>query len=315
MNDPAGEEKKLTINITGIEVANMANMSYLFKNGFSTWGSYPDALDANNFRSYWATSAQGTTGFQYENQTYTEISGAYDATKKFSTYVQENTNTAANSQTAILVTAELKDDEGNKLTFVKWGGQYWSDDESDFGKNAANVLKDKYRVKKTTESGVEYNTILNTVFEWIPADAHPTSYEVWENSMRIKANTTFDGELVEITKENGSINSDKDKSVTVETVNATLQDKLKVLMWNEGKAYYYVPIESFLKDGDTYRQGVVRNHIYDITLKSIKGVGVPVWDPSQDIIPKRPNDDNLFYLAAQINILKWKVVNQEVNFE
>ena len=59
----------------------------------------------------------------------------------------------------------------------------------------------------------------------------------------------------------------------------------------------------------------MRNHIYDLTLSSIKGIGTPVFDPDDVIIPERPDIENLYYLAARINVLAWKVVSQTVNFE
>lgn len=304
------KEIELNINITGIEVANMANMSYLYKNGFGTWGSYAGATDADNYRSYWATSAETETGFGYDNQSYTQITNGFDADNTFSTYVQENTNQGANKQTSILVTAQLtRADNDKPFTFVRWGGKDWAEDG--FGANASNVLNDTYRVKKTVGTETQYNSLPSDVFEWIPASDHPADFKVWENSMRIKEGATFDGDLVKITKTNGVITGE---SATVEDVNTTLLSALKVLMWNQGKAYYYVNIESFLRDGEAYRQGVVRNHIYDLTLGEIKGVGVPVWDPDQDIIPEKPDESDLFYLAARINILKWKVVKQTVNF-
>lgn len=304
------EEIELDINITGIEVANMANKSYLYKNGFATWGSYAGATDAGNYRSYWATSAENETGFAYANQSYNEITAGFNADNTFSTYVQENTNQNANKQTSILVTAELKKKDGSTLTFVRWGGKDWAEDG--FGANASNVLNDTYRVKKTVGTQTQYNSLPSDVFEWIPASDHPADFKVWENSMRIKKGTTFDGELVKITKTNGEITGE---ATTVEAVNATLQSVLKVLMWNQGKAYYFVNIESWLKDDEgNCRQGVVRNHIYDLALGQISGVGVPVWDPEQDIIPEKPDESELFYLAARINILKWKYVKQTVNF-
>lgn len=312
--------KHLTIDITGIEVANKPNRSYLFKHGFDAWSAYAGAVDAANFRSYWATSAESTDGFLYDNQSYNDMITAYgklDKSKPFVDYVQENTIQSTDdvdnsgNQTCILVTAQLKDADGNGFTFVSWGGKKWLQDG--FGANAANVIRDKFRVKKEDASSAQYNTLPADAFAWLDSANHPANYEVWENTMRVKTKTDdgydLDGTLVK--KNSDGTWSD----ATIDEVNAYLVANLKVLMWNEGRAYYYVPIESFLLDGTSPRIGVVRNHIYELTLEKIEGVGVPVWDPNQDIFPKRPDEDDLFYLAARVNILKWKVAKQTVNFE
>lgn len=319
--DIVGEGMKhLSIIITGIEVANKPGQSYLFKHGFDAWSTYANAVDAANFRSYWATSAEGTDGFSYDNQSYNDMKTAYDKLDKttpFVDYVQENTIQSTDdvdnsvNQTCILVTAQLQDENGNGFTFVSWGGKKWPQDG--FGANAANVIRDKFRVKKEYASSVQYNTLPADAFAWLDSANHPENYEVWENTMRVKTkngdNYDLDGTLVK--KNSDGTWSD----ATIDEVNAYLVANLKVLMWNEGRAYYYVPIESFLLDGTSPRIGVVRNHIYELTLEKIEGVGVPVWDPNQDIFPKRPDEDDLFYLAARVNILKWKVAKQTVNFE
>ena len=63
-----------------------------------------------------------------------------------------------------------------------------------------------------------------------------------------------------------------------------------------------------------YKVGIVRNHWYDINITSIKGLGTPVFNPSASIDPDRPEEEN-YYVAAEVKILKWKVVSQNVNLE
>lgn len=57
--------------------------------------------------------------------------------------------------------------------------------------------------------------------------------------------------------------------------------------------------------------GVVRNHCYDITINSIKGLGIGIFNPDVKIIPK--DKIKPLYLGATFNILSWRVVNQYVN--
>lgn len=77
-----------------------------------------------------------------------------------------------------------------------------------------------------------------------------------------------------------------------------------------------VNIEHFGTDNNgNALNGIVRNHVYDLSLNSQKGLGVPVFDPDREIIPDTPQDEDGYYIAARINILKWKVVSQDVNFE
>lgn len=80
-------------------------------------------------------------------------------------------------------------------------------------------------------------------------------------------------------------------------------------------AYFPILIEH-LNTGGRYGvdsrgyYGVVRNHCYNITIESIKGLGIGIYNPEVDIIP----EDKIkpLYLAARFNILSWRVVSQSV---
>ena len=83
----------------------------------------------------------------------------------------------------------------------------------------------------------------------------------------------------------------------------------RALVWKSGMTYYYHEIEH--KYGETNQFGVVRNHIYAVNVTAIAGLGTPVYDPDQIIYPETPGG-NSHYIAAQINILSWRVVNNDV---
>lgn len=81
----------------------------------------------------------------------------------------------------------------------------------------------------------------------------------------------------------------------------------------DGKAYYYIPIRHLGTDESKVGYyGVVRNHFYKITLSGIKGFGTPVYDPKKEIDPTVPTYSNT-YLAARVQVLQWRVVNQNVS--
>lgn len=82
-----------------------------------------------------------------------------------------------------------------------------------------------------------------------------------------------------------------------------------LLEWENGKAYYYTNIKHF---NNLY--GVVRNHVYQLTINSIKGFGIPAG-VGDITVPDTPEDVEYENLAATIKILQWKVVNQTVDFE
>lgn len=100
--------------------------------------------------------------------------------------------------------------------------------------------------------------------------------------------------------------------VTKDDVNAAIgADKAEIR--TDGKAYYYIPIRHIATDETKLGYyGVVRNHHYKITLNSIKGFGTPVYNPAKEIDPTVPTYSNT-YLAARVQVLQWRVVNQNVN--
>ena len=79
--------------------------------------------------------------------------------------------------------------------------------------------------------------------------------------------------------------------------------------WTEGKAYFYVAIEGL--GGDA---GIVRNHYHLLTIDAISGMGTPVYNPEEIIIPEQMPEEE-YFVAAKVQILKWKQVNQSVTLE
>lgn len=80
----------------------------------------------------------------------------------------------------------------------------------------------------------------------------------------------------------------------------------------DGRAYYYVPIKHLGGTSELAEYGIVRNHFYKITLTGIKGFGTPVYDPDKVVKPAVPTYEDT-YLAARVQVLQWRVVNQNAS--
>ena len=325
--DIDGVEKNLTIKLTGIEIANIAETSYLVKNIDGI--SYDWAWDATNKRSYWETVPANLT---YGNKSYNTIvsdspkdgeNGTFDITKVSTTdYIQPNTST---QKTAVLVTAELLDGT-TPCDFVYLRGGYFTPDKA-LALIAQYAANNGYYKRTSAENvtPVTYSQLATTDFEWKnKLDEGAMQYtwlERYEVVAQVKSNVS------DLYKKEGDTYTPATAS-NINTLLAGTADSHPYVAqyYKDGKCYYFVNIDQTSVANErkatgasdaaahTY-DGVVRNHIYDLTLSSIKGIGTPVFDPDDIIIPERPDVENLYYLAAQINVLAWKVVSQTVNFE
>lgn len=325
----------LTINIKGIQIANSAQWSYLFKNvdGFQTSAPWPEWSDLSNYRSYWANMP--TSGVTYMNHSWNQISGQDDGntalalTASHSFYVQENvvpTASTANPKqhTSVIVTAQLQNNEGMPFEFVQIGGVYYKP-EGGLKQIAGYLANRHYYIKETSgedDNITTYESIPAEYLEWAAkAPTGATDVKGWEGFAQLKseyASKTF-YQYVDNVAEGES----HYRSRTAAQINTALQEKaLRALKWTNGMCYYFVDIEHFgtetTGEGDAattvQRKGIIRNHVYNLTLNSLEGLGVPVFDPEKEIIPENPPKNELFYLAARVNILKWKIVGQEINF-
>lgn len=109
--------------------------------------------------------------------------------------------------------------------------------------------------------------------------------------------------------DDGTVPEDALTEVETDDVKATLKSLGSARIWNEGYTYYYFDIRHLSNNPDAPGYyGVVRNHVYKNTITSIVGLGTPVFDPSEIIIPEKPEEEETF-VAAQINILSWRIVN------
>ncbi len=316
--DGTKTSKTLSIEIKGIAVENRPNRSYLLKNIDDLYAAAPwtNWNDAANYRSYWAAKMPDATadnGFAFQLHSWDNIQDANAHT----TYVQENISDT--NHTAVIVTAQLKD--GNApFELVKMANTYYL--PADALKQIAGGLNNRhYRIKDTANSTADktvYTSIPDTYLAWAdPADTD-ADFEAWEGCAKLatdKESEVYYEYIPAHNDESGNPVAEKYEERTAAEINNALKaEDLRVLFWNEGMCYYYVDIEHH-KDAAATKYGVIRNHVYKLNLQSIKGVGVPVFDPDQEIYPKKPTEEELFYLAARVNILKWKIVNQTVDLE
>ena len=265
-----GKKTTLTPTITGVKFVHTSTDSYLLKNIYGLTEPFTNWNSVANFRSYWANSYNESS---YTTYSYEDI--ANKDTESIIEYANENTS-GSETSTKLLVTATISaSTNGTPVDIFKYKGYYYT--EEGLKNEIAEILKAK-NLKYTLDgaTGEDWASHITVT--------HPTGVEQWQ----------------------GVITKTDDIEITPE-VAAEIANLEKVYWWNDGKCYFYVPVEHL---GGLY--GVVRNHWYDVIVNSVSGLGTPVADEDEPIVPEKIEDET-YYVAAQVKILKWKVVSQSVD--
>ena len=293
ITDPDG--KKIYAHIVGWDVNTTLDHSYLVKEIDATWQNATLGFTWNDepyYRSYWAKSVAANgenvkydTDFSYAGLTNTVNTGVY---------CLENTG---NKYTKVVIAAELVDESQNPVQVARLYSEMYTFDGI---KNViANALKDHYYYGDETTK----HTILPEHIDFFVAgtsgkDSYTVKYRLTEEAAQLKWYYTDDAGKTFTAK----------TAVEVNNYLATLEG---AQAWN-GKSYYTVDIEHL---GTNHIKGVVRNHSYVITVDGISGLGTPVYNPNTVVTEPIKPEETTSYVSARINVLSWKIVNQNVTLQ
>lgn len=283
----------IKVVLKGWKLTGTNSDSYLVKSIDDTWqGTWWN--DLANQRSYWATSYEGT----YERFNYNEI-----ASNQAAEYCLENTT--GTTATQMIAAAELQVN-GSATTIVRWHSNLYT--EAGFKTEFANLAEVKQYYLKTSDTEYQSLTANDLDFAFNMGSSTNVTANDYDAIVTVKSGTA------QIYTISGGGANKVVTPVNQATVNATLKGLATVKLWKGGKTYFFTDIEHNGGDaGAMGKYGIVRNHVYKLTINSISGLGTPVPDPGRDIIPVKPGDDEESYIAAEVQVLRWKVVNQSVN--
>lgn len=314
VTDDAGNKvaKQVYAEITGWELYNDYVESTLMKNieGCPGVDATMNNFEWNNpllYRSYWANTSNVTLA---ADDNILDIEESTVATKV--KYCGENTNGNTEdlkaNRTKVVFKAQLKtineDNEKVNVEIARWYGYDYVGEEN-LLQAVANTLANTYYRKTTVEENGEqvekYVSItgedLVTVQGVVNAIAN--EYQVYFTLNGTKDNTNW-------YKRDGNNFTD----IKAEVLNQDLVANLTpALLYDNGQTYYFTDIKHL---GTSF--GVVRNHIYDIKVNSITGLGTPIV--GNDFVistPVVPETDNETFVSAEINILSWRVVENNVD--
>lgn len=318
-------EPAVYAKILGWAVTRTADKSNLLKDIDPDWNDMTLGFTWNDepfHRSYWATTPATVT---LEKKSQDEIiNDQKPATPEGATnisvqrYCQENTK--ADEHTEVVVVAQLVNEEGNPNPIYKYFGEE-HDSEEDILTLIANKYNNVYytRTEGTSlpEGGTEYEyesfiTPDNIHFE---ATTPETGGEDYEAIAQLD-DDALNGVTIYI--ENPDYTGSNEKYIELADAEATINEELAknpAQIAKKGYVYYYTPIKHLgTTTGSTGEYGVVRNHIYDVTITDIKGYGTPIFNPDKDIDTTHPSNEEV-YIAARINVLSWRVVSSDVTLE
>lgn len=314
-------EKEVYVGFLGWNVTQTADKSFAVKNLRSDWtvdSPFEGWTYPAYFRSFWALNP---APLSYNYTTFNEksedlplasaIKGISDkdtGTPNY-TYAPENApQEQDDKRTEVIVAAQLVDSEGSAIKLADFGGMKFMGDDytKDLLQYVANILG---VWKKTPVDGgsseFKYETIQDDLKLVSAREAGETKEGFYYTYVKFKTDASSN---VYVDNNDGT-----GKEVEFTELEKKLSNLPFIKVWTNGYTYYFVDIEHLNNaDGPEYpvgKYGVVRNHWYAIDVTKIYGLGTPVFKPSEEIIPEDPQDHET-YLAAKINILSWRLVNQ-----
>lgn len=257
-------------------------------------------------------------------------------------------NEGSSLNTKIMVVAELHayenndDDEGRPIDLVMFGADYMLADK--FRSYVASLVNRDIRNIEWTNDILNLNGIvltdddLNKIKTKVNAKFSDDSGYKLANFILEIADSSDDTHqygqadwLAEVSLSNGvdmpsmsDLAAGVDSQDIMKAVNNVISDTRKatldrinennIFYWKDGKTYFYTNIrhqgfQGLVGNGTSdFLYGVVRNHVYNVTLSGIYGLGTPVIDPDKPINPDHPGDERPSYIKAKINILPWRIV-------
>lgn len=203
--------------------------------------------------------------------------------------------------------------EWTRKDIYKFGGLFYTNTSL---KNyaAEQILKGKLHWEYTTAEGLKIASVL-------PDQVNATFVaNVADNSGSVKAEVaavTAPAEGAKLMKEDNSVIESADWAKTVEDMlngeNGFNIAKKELVCYKDGMCYYQVPIKHN-QTAEDVAYGTVRNHIYELTLSKIAKIGNPVFDEDEKLV-LIPGEEKNYYVSAELKILKWRVVTQDVVIE
>jgi hypothetical protein len=286
--------ENLYVRINGYNLINNAKKSTLEKD-VTGYADFPTGWnDANNYRSYWATTnlteeINKTTGeittTDIDNQKYKYSGVGEDVSATY--YPLENTLSGTGAKnTGLIFAAQIEDENGNPVPLVRMLTQYYTPAQAK--KAIASYL---YGKLYTTPAGETDQTALTADdFELVP-----TTTDDYYSTIQLNNNGSYYAKGGTTPLESNDIKT-------------IINNLPKIMYWNEGKCYYYETITHL--PSLINLPGVVRNHWYELSITGIIGLGTPV--PSDDpVTPTRPTEEE-WYLSTTINMLAWRKDAQDI---
>lgn len=317
-----GKSTKIYAVIEGWGIADENSQAMLEKQIDATWTNTNLGITpwntADYHRSFWETMkpAVGTDIYKKANHSFKQYTNKIANNFTNITYTLPNTTQTVvsdvyngNNLTKFLVAATLKYYDGTtwkNADICRYRGIEYMGGEAKL-KEVVAATYNKYYTKNTTTGEYEPLAASDIKFDYARSVENTSAKKVEDCQM---VPTLVDVTKVYYTKNVSGTGYTPvaDYKIVVKDIEMYPAD-IRV----NGKTYYYVPIRHLgaAATNPAY-YGVVRNHYYQVNLQSLKGFGSSVYNPDREIKPVIPAEE-ASYLAAQINVLQWRVVKQDVN--
>lgn len=261
------------------------------------------------YRSFWAINSMTATN-RYHS--YNDISTSFG--KDNVLYTNENAQLTdiggaagqATERTKFILKGKLCKENGDPFTIVRHMGAHFADDENltELKKSILNQLAASGNTYYyTTADGREQIDVDDLKIVVVDQEENEES----DNNCYVYAQLTDAAAAADrewfTSLEGGTAIKNAATVINGNLANKDIVDR--ALVWNSGMTYYYKEIMHL-----NGLNGVVRNHIYGVNVQKIAGLGTPVYNPGEIIYPETP-EENDHYIAAQINILSWRLVNAD----
>ena len=332
--DENGNSIKLHVVLTGMDFYKTPENANLVKNidsfaGSSYISTIPFTGWNESLRSHWGENCNDPNCLSlfFSTATPVDASGselAANAYRKASShkfevgttskYLQEfmpnGDNLTVADKTAIILTGYIAK-EGENTPYTDGIYQLWQDGnyytKNGALTNLADYLTAEGYVWKKTENGTTTTTSVSAT----DLDLQD-GYENYDAYVKINAKSDYTlykgSEATTPAAVNAAIKS---------TAKASANSTYRVYVYGNSNTYFYATIQGE-DNGTKMPAGLVRNHIYEINMVGIGGLGNPKREPNTEIIPtpidKTNEGGDKSYFATTINIIKWKAYTQSVNF-